>query len=478
MNNPNQYRSPLVERYASQDMTELWGDLHKFKTWRRLWLALAEAEQKLGLPIEDEQLEELRQHLDDIDLEAAARYERSLRHDVMAHVHALGDVAPKARPIVHLGATSCFVGDNTDLLLLRDALDILLPKLACCIARLSDFAKTHADLPTLGFTHYQPAQLTTVGKRVCLWIQDLLIDLERWSAVRAQLRFRGTKGTTGTQASYLALFDGDEARVDQLDRLVAEAFGFDRSYAVTGQTYPRKVDHEVVAAIGSFGASAHKMATDIRLLANLKEMEEPFGKHQIGSSAMAYKRNPMRSERICALARHLMSLPANTAHTAATQWMERTLDDSANRRVVLPEAFLAADGLLETLMNVCDGLVIYPEVISRRVMEELPFMATENILMAMVREGGDRQTLHEVIRVLSHEAAAEVKQHGRSNDLLDRIRSDASFAPIHDRLDTIIDPKQFVGRAPAQVLAFVANEVDPALEPWRERMATAGTLRV
>jgi adenylosuccinate lyase len=459
-------------------MTQLWGDLNKFKTWRRLWLALAEAEQQLGLPIDDEQIEELREHLDDIDLEAAKRYERSLRHDVMAHVHALGDVAPKARPIVHLGATSCFVGDNTDLLLLRGALDILLPKLACCIARLADFAQAHADVPTLGFTHYQPAQLTTVGKRVCLWIQDLLIDLERWSAVRDQLRFRGTKGTTGTQASYLALFDGDEERVDRLDHMVAEAFGFERSYAVTGQTYPRKVDHEVVSAIGSFGASAHKMATDIRLLANLKEMEEPFGKHQIGSSAMAYKRNPMRSERICALARHLMSLPANTAHTAATQWMERTLDDSANRRIVLPEAFLAADGLLETLMNVCDGLVIYPEVIARRVMEELPFMATENILMAMVREGGDRQTLHEVIRVLSHEAAAQVKQRGLSNDLLERIRAHEAFAPIHDRLDTIIDPNHFIGRAPAQVHAFVDNEVNPALEPWRERMATAGSLRV
>ncbi|MCB9673961.1 MAG: adenylosuccinate lyase [Alphaproteobacteria bacterium] len=471
------YRSPLVDRYASPAMAHLFSDDHKFRTWRRLWLALAEAEAALGLPISGAQLDELRAHLDDIDYDAARRYEKELRHDVMAHVHALGDVAPLARPIVHLGATSCFVGDNTDLLVLRDALDVILPKLAGAIANLARFAETHADLPTLGFTHYQPAQLTTVGKRACLWIQDLLMDLERLQSVRNGLRFRGTKGTTGTQASYLALFDGDHAKVEALDAKVAQAFGFARSYGVTGQTYPRKVDHEVVAALGSLGVTAHKLATDLRLLANLKEVEEPFGAKQIGSSAMAYKRNPMRSERICALARHLMTLPANSAHTAAVQWMERTLDDSANRRITLAEAFLAADGMLETLVNVTSGLVVYPAIIARRVASELPFMATENLIMAMVQRGADRQEVHEVIRVHSLAAAAEVKQHGRDNDLLDRVRADATFAPIHADLDALLDPRSFVGRAPEQVRGYLASEVRPALEAYGDA-ATEASLRV
>lgn len=474
----DRYETPLVKRYATAAMSTLWSDDHKFRTWRRLWLALAEAEAELGLPITEDQLTELRAHLDDIDYEAAARYEKDLRHDVMAHVHALGDVAPIARPIVHLGATSCFVGDNTDLLVLRDGLDLLLPKLAGVIARLARFASDHADQPTLGFTHFQPAQLTTVGKRACLWIQDLLIDLANLTRLRRDLRFRGVKGTTGTQASYLALFDGDHDKVVELDRLVAKAMGFERTYAVTGQTYPRKVDHEILAALGSFGATAHRLATDIRLLANLKEVEEPFGKKQIGSSAMAYKRNPMRSERVCALARHLMVLPANTAQTAAVQWMERTLDDSANRRIALPEAFLAADGILETLLSVSGGLVVYPAVIERRIREELPFMATENILMAMVRKGGDRQELHESIRVHSQAAAAQVKQHGKANDLIERIRDDAAYAPIHDELDTLLDPATFVGRAPQQVRAFLADEVQPALRPWSDRLASGEGLRV
>lgn len=472
------YRSPLVARYASKPMAALFGDDHKFRTWRRLWLALAEAEAELGLPIREDQLDELRAHLDDIDYDAAARYERELRHDVMAHVHALGDVAPNARPIVHLGATSCFVGDNTDLLILRDALDLVLPKLAAVIHRMAEFARAHADLPTLGFTHYQPAQLTTVGKRACLWLQELLIDLASLERVRADLRFRGVKGTTGTQASYLALFDGDHDQVVALDRAVAARMGFDRTYGVTGQTYPRKVDHEVVMRLGSFGATAHRIATDIRLLANLKEMEEPFGKKQIGSSAMAYKRNPMRSERVCALARHLMALPSNTAHTAAVQWMERTLDDSANRRVSLPEAFLAADGILETLLSISGGLVVYPAVIRNRIAQELPFMATENILMAMVKKGGDRQSLHESIRVHSQAAAAQVKQHGRPNDLLDRVRNDPEYAPIHDELDALLDPSTFVGRAPEQVRAFLDDEVQPALAPWLDRLAQGEGLRV
>jgi len=474
----HRWSSPLVDRYASDEMAHLLSDEHKFRTWRRLWLALAEAQQQLGLDIRDEQLDELRAHLDDIDFAAAAAYERELRHDVMAHVHALGDVAPGARGIVHLGATSCFVGDNTDLLVLRDGLDLLLPKLAAVIDQLATFARTWADTPTLGFTHFQPAQITTVGKRACLWLQELLLDLDELTARRDALRFRGAKGTTGTQASYLALFDGDGAKVEALDAKLAEAFGFARRYQVTGQTYPRKVDHQVVSALGSFGATAHKIATDIRLLANLKELEEPFGAKQIGSSAMAYKRNPMRSERVCALARHLMVLPNNTAQTAAVQWMERTLDDSANRRVTLGEAFLTADGILETLLSITSGLVVYPAVIAGRLQAELPFMATEEILMAMVRAGGDRQDLHEAIRQHSQLAAAEVKQHGRSNDLLDRLRADPSFAPIHDQLDHLLEPARFVGRAPDLTRAFLDDEVAPAIAPWADALPQGAGLRV
>ncbi len=459
-------------------MAYLFSDDHKFRTWRRLWLALAEAEAGLGLPIRDDQLAELREHLNDIDYDTAAKYERELRHDVMAHVQTLGDIAPLAKPIIHLGATSCYVGDNTDLLVLRDALDMILPKLATTIHRFAVFAENWADQPTLGFTHFQPAQLTTVGKRACLWIQELLMDLANLERLRADLRFRGVKGTTGTQASFLALFDNDESKVIELDRRVASSFGFDRSYGVTGQTYPRKVDHEILSALGSFGATAHKIATDIRLLAHLKEVEEPFGKKQIGSSAMAYKRNPMRSERVCALARHLMTLPANTAATAAVQWMERTLDDSANRRITLAEGFLTADGILETLMNVAAGLVVYPAVIGRRVGEELPFMATENIIMAMVRRGADRQDVHEAIRIHSLEAAKQVKELGLTNDLIDRVRSDDFFAPIHDDLESLLDPSTFIGRAPTQVRVFIATEVEPALNAWKTRLAPGEGLRV
>lgn len=474
----DRYQSPLVERYATDAMARLWSEDHKFRTWRRLWLALAECQAELGLPIREDQLADLRAHLDDIDHEAAARYEKELRHDVMAHVHALGDVAPLARPIVHLGATSCYVGDNTDLLVMRDAIDLLLPRLAGAIDRLSAFALKYADQPTLGFTHFQPAQLTTVGKRACLWIQDLLVDLENLERLRRDLRFRGVKGTTGTQASFLALFDGDHGKVLALDRMVAARFDFARTYAVTGQTYPRKVDHEVLSALGSFGATTHRIGTDLRLLAHLKEVEEPFGAKQIGSSAMAYKRNPMRSERMCSLARHLMILPLDTAQTAAVQWMERTLDDSANRRIALAEAFLAADGILETLLSVSGGLVVYPAVIGARIAQELPFMATENVLMAMVRHGADRQEVHEAIRVHSQAAAAQVKELGRPNDLLDRIRADASFAPIHAELDALLDPTTFVGRAPQQVREFVEGEVTPALAPWRERLSAGTDLRV
>lgn len=471
------YEHPLVARYASSEMSYLFSPHKKFSTWRRLWLALAEAEQALGLDIGDDQLDAMRANLDDIDYELAATYERRFRHDVMAHVHAWGDQVPAARPIIHLGATSCYVGDNTDLVVLRDALDLLIPKLANAIHHLAGFAAQYAALPTLGFTHFQPAQLTTVGKRACLWLQELLMDLRALTRVRQDLRFRGVKGTTGTQGSFLALFDGDHDKVVELDRRVTEAFGFPSAFRVTGQTYTRKLDHEVVSALASFGATAHRIATDIRLLANLKELEEPFGKNQIGSSAMAYKRNPMRSERVCALARHLVSLSQDTAWTGALQWMERTLDDSANRRMSLPEAFLAADGILQVFQNVFAGLVVYPAVIGRRIAGELPFMATENLIMAMVRAGADRQEVHEAIRVHSMDAAQVVKGQGGDNDLIERVRGDAYFAPIHGDLDTLLDPSTFVGRAPQQVAEFLEHEVHPALAPFGD-LGAATTLRV
>jgi adenylosuccinate lyase len=478
MSEHSRYKSPLVARYASDAMANLFSDEVKFRTWRRLWLALARAERELGLDISEEAIADLEAHQTDIDYVAAAAYEKKLRHDVMAHVHALGDVAPIARPIIHLGATSCFVGDNTDLIVMRDGLDLLIGKVAGVISQLTDFALKFAHLPTLGFTHFQPAQLTTVGKRATLWISDLVMDLENLTRLRDNMKFRGTKGTTGTQASYLALFEGDHDKVRALDVMVAKALGFDDLFLVTGQTYSRKVDHEVVSAIGSLGATAHKMATDLRLLANLKEIEEPFGKSQIGSSAMAYKRNPMRSERICALARHLITLTMDTAHTASVQWMERTLDDSANRRIAVAESFLCADGMLETMLSVTGGLVVYPAVIARRVTSELPFMATENILMAFVRRGGDRQEAHEVIRTHAMEAARMVKEEGLDNDLIDRIRADPFFASVHADLNEILEPTTFVGRAPEQVAEFVNALVRPALDAIGDRVCTGGGLRV
>lgn len=396
----------------------------------------------------------------------------------MAHVHTFGVCCPKAAPIMHLGATSCCIGDNTDLIVLRDALDVVIPKLARVIERLSTFAMTHRSLPALGFTHFQPAQLTTVGKRATLWLQDLLIDLASLERLRAGLRFRGIKGTTGTQASYLTLFDGDHEKVKELDRKVTEACGFTSSFTVTGQTYSRKVDLDIVGALGSLGASAHKIATDLRLLANMKEIEEPFEKDQIGSSAMAYKRNPMRSERICSLARHLMTLVGNTQATLAVQWFERTLDDSANRRITLAEAFLTADIVLSIMQNVTEGLVVYPRVIQRRIDQELPFMATENIIMAMVKAGGDRQECHEQIRVLSHEAAAVVKHEGGDNDLIKRVRNTPYFAPIHAQLDSLLDARTFVGRAPEQVLQFIEEEVNPAIKPYQAQMGGSVELNV
>ncbi|XP_036446368.1 adenylosuccinate lyase [Colossoma macropomum] len=464
------YRSPLVSRYASKEMAFNFSDKKKFTIWRTLWIFLAKAEKVLGLPITDAQVSEMEAHVEDIDFAMAAEEERKLRHDVMAHVHTFANCCPTAAPIIHLGATSCYVGDNTDLIMLRDGFDILLPKLARVIDRLANFADKYADLPTLGFTHYQPAQLTTVGKRACLWLQDLLMDMRNLQRARDDLRFRGVKGTTGTQASFLQLFQGDHDKVEQLDRMVTEMAGFKKSYLVTGQTYSRKVDIDSLSVLASLGATVHKICTDIRLLANLKEIEEPFEKEQIGSSAMPYKRNPMRAERCCSLARHLMALVSDPLQTASVQWLERTLDDSANRRISLPESFLTADIILSTLQNITEGLVVYPKVIERHIRYELPFMATENIIMAMVKAGGNRQDCHEKIRVLSQQAAAVVKQEGGDNDLLARVQADPYFTPILNQLDTLLDPKTFIGRAPQQVARFLAEEVKPVLEPYKSKM--------
>ncbi len=442
----------------------------------RLWVMLAEAEAELGLAITPQQIAELRAHVDDIDFTAAERYERKLRHDVMAHVHAYGDICPQARPIIHLGATSCYVTDNTDLILLRESLGLVAKRLASVIDRLAVFARQHRDLACLAYTHLQPAQPTTVGKRACLWAYDLVQDLEEVRQRIAGLRARGVKGTTGTQASFLQLFGGDHDKVRKLDQLICRKMGFAASYAVTGQTYSRKIDSQVLATLSGIAQSTHKAATDLRLLQSFKEIEEPFEEHQIGSSAMAYKRNPMRAERICGLARFVMSLESSAAATVATQWMERTLDDSANRRLTLPQAFLAVDALLLIMENVARGLVVYPQVIAQRLQAELPFMATETILMAAVAAGGDRQDLHERIRQHSQAAAAMVKEHGRPNDLLDRLRSDTAFSRVN--LDALTDPRQFVGRAPEQVDEFLAEVVDPLLRDYAGSLANAAELRV
>ena len=472
----NVYTSPLVERNASREMAELFGPQKKFGTWRRLWLELARAEKKLGLDIKQTQIDQMAKHLDDIDYGKAAEYERQFRHDVMAHVYTFGDVAPKAAPIIHLGATSCYVGDNADLIIMRDAMRLIAGKLAALIDRQARFAEEYRDLPTLGFTHYQPAQLTTVGKRATLWCQEFAIDLEEMEHRLDTLPFRGVKGTTGTQASFLALFEGKHAKVKQLDREVAAAFGFKKVCPVTGQTYPRKIDTLVINTLASIAQSAHKVCNDIRLLANLKEMEEPFAKSQIGSSAMAYKRNPMRCERVTGLARLVLSLATSPAMTASEQWLERTLDDSANRRITIPEPFLAVDGILQILLNVFDGLVVYPKVIESRVMAELPFMATENILMAAVKAGGDRQALHERIRVHSQAAALEVKKHGRPNDLIDRLGADDAFTGID--FDRVLDPKAYVGRAPEQVDEFLRAVVAPIRKRYSSELGRKVELKV
>jgi len=475
-NNKTLYASPLVERNASRQMSELFGPQKKFSTWRRLWLELAKAQRKLGLDIKQSQINEMAKHLDDIDFNKAAKYEKKFRHDVMAHIHTFADVAPKAAPIIHLGATSCFVADNTDLIIMRQALQITAGKLAAVINLLAKFAKRYRALPTLGFTHFQPAQLTTVGKRASLWCYEFVMDLQEVEYRLQNLPFRGVKGTTGTQASFLALFNGKHNKVKQLDKMVAVAFGFKKTCAVTGQTYQRKIDTLIVNTLALIAQSAHKLCNDLRLLANLKELEEPFGKSQVGSSAMAYKRNPMRAERVTALSRLVLSLATSPQMTASEQWLERTLDDSANRRVVIPEAFLAVDGIVEILINVLDGLVVYPKVIEVRVVAELPFMATENILMAAVKAGGNRQKLHEKIRQHSHAAAEQVKKFGKHNDLIDRLKADPAFSKVDFKI--VLNPKSYIGRAPQQVDEFLKDIVTPIHRKYRKELNRKVELKV
>ncbi len=464
----NSYESPLSSRYAGEKMKHVFSPDKKFRTWRRLWIALAEAEKELGLAITQEQIDEMKAHQDDINYDVAEAREKVVRHDVMSHVYAFGVQCPKAEPIIHLGATSCYVGDNTDIILMREALQLVRDKIVGTVRILSRFAEKYKDLPTLAYTHFQPAQPTTVGKRSTLWIQDLLMDLEDVEYVLSGMKLLGSKGTTGTQASFLELFDGDQEKVRRLDGIIAEKMGFQACYAVSGQTYSRKLDSRVLAVLSGVAQSAAKFSNDIRLLQHLKEVEEPFEKNQIGSSAMAYKRNPMRSERIASLARYVIVDSLNPCITAATQWFERTLDDSANKRISIPEAFLAVDGILNLYGNVADGLVVYPKVIRSHLESELPFMATENILMDAVKRGGDRQKLHERIRVHSMAAARVVKEEGGKNDLLDRIASDSAFGVTREELNRIVRPENFVGRAPQQTDEFLDGEVRPVLCRYRD----------
>ena len=470
------YDSPLVTRYAGPQMAALWSPARKFRLWRQLWIALAEAEMEVGLPISPEQIAEMRAAADAIDFARAEAIECDLRHDVMAHVRAFAEQCPKAGPIIHLGATSCFVGDNADLVILREGLGLLRGRLLAVMEALADFAAKHAHLATIGFTHYQPAQLTTVGKRACLWLYDLLMDYRALEHALGELRFRGAKGTTGTQASFLRLFEGDHEKVRRLDRLVAEKMGFAGVYSVTGQTYSRKADYQVLTVLSGIAQSAHKFANDLRLLANRKELEEPFEEKQVGSSAMAYKRNPMRAERMTGLARVVMALVPAAAATAAEQWLERTLDDSATRRIVLPEAFLGADAVLRLYQNIAAGLVVYPKMCARHIADELPFMATENILMAAVKAGGDRQALHEKIRQHSHAAARRVKLEGGENDLLARLAADKAFAKVD--IEAELAPERFVGRAPEQVEEFLAAEVRPLLVAHKAEISREAEIKV
>ncbi len=460
----NTYESPFNSRYASSEMQEIFSSDMKFKTWRRLWIALAEAEKELGLDIKEEQIEELKKFKDDINYNVAEIKEKEFRHDVMAHIHAYGEQCPSAKGIIHLGATSCYVGDNTDIIIMTEALKLVRKKIVNVISKLSGFAMKYKNMPCLGFTHYQPAQLVTVGKRACLWIQDLLIDLEDLDFLLSGMKLLGSKGTTGTQASFLSLFDGNEEKVKMLDTLIAKKMGFENVFPVSGQTYTRKLDSRVLNVLSGIAQSAYKFSNDMRLLQSMKEMEEPFEKNQIGSSAMAYKRNPMRSERISALSRYVIVDALNPAITASTQWFERSLDDSANKRISIPEGFLAVDAVLNIYMNIADGLVVYPKVIEKHILEELPFMATENILMEAVKRGGDRQELHERIRVHSMEAAKQVKVEGKKNDLIERISADSSFGLDKEEIESVLDPKNYIGRAPGQVEEFINEFVKPVIE--------------
>ena len=474
----DRYVSPLSERYASKEMQYVFSPDKKFKTWRRLWIALAETEKELGLSITQEQIDELKAHAEDINYEVAKEREKVVRHDVMSHVYAYGQQCPKAKGIIHLGATSCYVGDNTDIIVMSEALEIVRKKLINVIAELAKFANNYKNQPTLAFTHFQPAQPTTVGKRATLWMQEFLMDLQDLEYVKSTLKLLGSKGTTGTQASFLELFDGDQEKIDQIDPMIAKKLGFEACYPVSGQTYSRKVDTRVLNVLAGIAASAHKFSNDIRLLQHLKEVEEPFEKTQIGSSAMAYKRNPMRSERIASLSRYVMIDALNPAITSATQWFERTLDDSANKRLSVPEGFLAIDGILDLCLNVVDGLVVYPKVIEKRLMSELPFMATENIMMDAVKAGGDRQELHERIRELSMEAGRNVKEKGLDNNLLDLIAADPAFGLNEEELKKTMAPAKYVGRAPLQVENFLKKVVDPVLEANKDVLGMTAEINV
>ena len=474
----DRYVSPLSERYASKEMQYIFSPDMKFRTWRRLWIALAETEKELGLNITQEQIDELKAHKDDINYDVAKERERQVRHDVMSHVYAYGVQCPKAKGIIHLGATSCYVGDNTDIIVMAEALKLVQKKLVNVIAELSKFADKYKEQPTLAFTHFQPAQPTTVGKRATLWTQEFLMDLEDLEYVMGTLKLLGSKGTTGTQASFLELFEGDQETIDKIDPMIAEKMGFKNCYPVSGQTYSRKVDTRVLNILAGIAASAHKMSNDIRLLQHLKEVEEPFEKSQIGSSAMAYKRNPMRSERIASLSRYVMVDALNQAITSATQWFERTLDDSANKRLSIPEGFLAIDGILDLCLNVVDGLVVYPKVIEKHMMAELPFMATENIMMDAVKAGGDRQELHERIRELSMEAGRTVKVEGKDNDLLERIAADPAFNLTIDELRKSMEPSRYVGRAKEQTVTFIEKTVQPVLDAHKDMLGMTAEINV
>lgn len=478
MNGFDSFKTPFEERYSSKEMLKLFSPDKKFSTWRKLWIALAESEKELGLAITDEQINEMKNAVYDIDFEYAKEMEKKFRHDVMAHVHTFGKKCPSAMPIIHLGATSAFVGDNTDIIVMKEALELLRDKLIALLCNFKTFALRYKDMPALGFTHFQPAQLTTVGKRASLWMQDFMLDLENLIFEHDNIRFRGAKGTTGTQASFLHLFNNDHNKVKQLDKLVSSKMGFDKVFGVSGQTYSRKQDSRVLSVLAGIAESAHKFATDIRLLTNLKEIEEPFEKHQIGSSAMAYKRNPMRSERVCALSRYIISLSSNPYYTHAVQWFERTLDDSANRRLSIAESFLAADAVMELLLNITSGLVVYEKVIAKRISDELPFMATENIIMESVQRGADRQEMHEQIRLHSMEAGKRVKQDGLDNDLLKRIADDEKI-PLNDNdIKRILNPKEFIGRAAEQTEEFIKSEIDPLIEKYKSSRDFSGIVNV